>query len=92
MTETEAILIAGPAVGVPDNDVIGICFPDRAQDQIALIWPSGTQVPAQPGASGTYYRDNATGTATKTPPAGSQRLFHCDGSVCAVGLSYQESV
>lgn len=85
-------LTAGPAVGVPDNDVIGICFPGRAQDQIALIWPSGTQVPAQPGASGTYYRDNATGTATKTPPAGSQRLFHCDGSVCAVGLSYQESV
>ena len=88
---SNGMLTVEPAKSVPDNDVIGVCFPGRTSGQIGLIWPSGTQIPAQPGANGTYYRDDGSGTATMTPPAGSQRLFHCDGLVCAVGLSFKES-
>lgn len=78
--------------GVGDNEVIGVCYPGRTTDQIALIWPSGTQIPAAPaGGSGTYYRDDGSGQASQTAPAGSQRLFHSDGAVTAVGMSYKES-
>lgn len=81
-----------PAKGVADNEVIGVAFPGRTTDQIVLVWPSGCQIPSLPGGgSGLYYRDDGTGTATQTPPAGSQRLFHCDGAVCAVGLNYTQS-
>lgn len=90
--KASGVLTVSPAQAAPDNSTIGICFPGRTAGQIGLIWPSGTQIPASPGGGpGTYYRDDATGTAALAPPAGSQRLFLCDGATCAVALSYTQS-
>lgn len=80
-----------PAATCPDNEVIGLAFPSANLGEIALIWPSGSTIPASPGASGIYFRDDATGDATNAPPAGSQRLFHCDTSRSHVAPSYQQS-
>jgi len=90
--QASGVLTVSPAQGVADNLTIGVCFPGRIAGQVGLVWPTGTQIPAAPGGGpGTYYRDDATGTATLAPPAGSQRLFVCDGAICTVGLSYTQS-
>ncbi len=86
------VLEVAPAQLSADNATIGVLFPGRLAGQVGLVWPSGTQIPAAPGAGpGIYYRDDATGTAALAPPAGSQRLFVCDGAMSAVGLSYTQS-
>lgn len=66
------------AATTSDPATVGIVYPAVLSGLTALLWTSGTTIPANPGGGvATYYRDPVTGDATTT--AGTQQIGNSDG-------------
>lgn len=74
------------ASATPDVATLGVVYPAVASGALALVWPSGTRIPASPvSGAGSYYRDSTTGSASLA--SSTQPIGNSDGSLFYVEIS-----